>query len=52
MTSIADNLDKIAQRIQEHDAGYSYEYEDQTTGERKIFNTLDYKAGLIIEMLK
>ena len=46
MTSIADNLDKIAQRIQEHDAGYSYEYEDQTTGERKIFNTLDYKAGV------
>ena len=46
MTSISDNLDKIAQRMREHEAGYSYEYEDRTTGERKIFNTLDYKVGI------
>jgi len=45
-------LEKIAQRIAEHDAGYMKEYYDSRTGQTHMVNELDIKSGQIYREAK
>lgn len=49
---ISKPLETIAQRIAEHDAGYSKEYYDPRTGQTQIINELDVKSGQIYRAAK
>lgn len=44
--SIDASIEKIAQRIREHDLGYVKEYYDPKTGKTSLVNELDYKSGI------
>jgi hypothetical protein len=49
---ISKPIETIAQRIAEHDAGYTKEYYDNRTGQTHIVNELDVKSGQIYRAAK